>query len=283
MNPWLETTGVVQIALLGIIFGRVFEGFEKPYRALGYFLPLLLIALLVLVRYNCALHFVPPFSWIAVGRTRFIVLSFAITMGFTSPLARLPRKWEKVAICILMGISVTWFSVLPFLVPALIKNDLSNLRTRLDSNGTCFQTTNFTCGPAAAVTALRKLGLPANEGEIAVLSHSSPVAGTLLLCLSRALQNRYAADGLECRYRPFDSIAQLKDAGITLAVVRDTFLLDHCVAVLEVSDQTITVADPVAGRKFMSHKQFGKIWRFSGIVLKRDCALTGCDATTQDI
>jgi len=283
MNPWLETAGVVQIALLGIILGRVFQGFKKTYWAGGYFLSLLLIAILVLARYNCAVHFVPPFCWIAVGRTRFVVLSFAITMGLTTPLSRLPCKWEKVAICILMGVSVTWFSVLPFLVPALIKNNLFNLKTRLDSNDICKQSTNYTCGPATAVTALRKLGLPANEGEIAVLSHSSPVTGTLVLCLCKALENRYAADGLKCQYRHFDSIAQLKDAGITLAVVKNAFLLDHCVAVLEVSDQTITVADPVAGRKSMSHKQFEKIWRFSGIVLKRDCALTGRDTTTEDI
>jgi len=165
---------------------------------------------------------------------------------------------------------VTWFSVFPFLVPALIKNRLSNIKTRLDSNGICFQTTDYTCGPAAAVTALGKLGLSAHEGEIAVLSHTSPVAGTLPACLSSALQSHYGAAGLKCRYRRFDSIEQLRNAGVTLAMVRDSFLLDHCLAVLEVSDHTITVADPVAGKRLMSHEQFEKIWRFSGIVLERD-------------
>jgi predicted double-glycine peptidase len=51
---------------------------------------------------------------------------------------------------------------LPFLVPALIKERLSNLTTRLDSNGICYQSTDYTCGPAAAVTALRRLGLQAD-------------------------------------------------------------------------------------------------------------------------
>jgi len=32
----------------------------------------------------------------------------------------------------------------------------------------------------------------------------------------------------------------------------------------------ITIADPVLGKKSLSHKQFEEIWRFSGIVLKRD-------------
>jgi len=270
MNPWFETAGVVLIAVLGVFLGGVFSGLRKPYWLLGYFLPFVLITILVLVRCNNMLCFVQPFCWVAAGRVKFVIISFVVTMGLTVPLSRLPRKCERILVYILMAGVVTWFSILPFLVPALIKNHLSNIKTRLGSNGICFQTTDYTCGPAAAVTALGRLGLSAHEGEIAVLSHTSPVAGTLPTCLSSALQSRYGPVGLKCRYRRFDSIKQLRNAGLTLAMVRDAFLLDHCLAVLEVSDHTITVADPVAGTKLMSHEQFEKIWRFSGIVLERD-------------
>ena len=270
MNPWVETAGVVLIAVLGVLLGRVFSGLRKHYWLLGYFLPLALIAILVLVRFNNTLRFAQPFCWIATGRIKFVILSLVVTMGLTVPLSRLPRKCERILVCILMAGVVIWFSVLPFLVPALIKNHLSNIKTRLNSNGICFQTTDYTCGPAAAVTALGRLGLPADEGEIAVLSHTSPVAGALPACLSSALQRRYGPVGLRCQYRRFNSIEQLRNAGLTLAMVRDSFLLDHCLAVLEVSEHTITVADPVTGTKLMSHEQFEKIWRFSGIVLERD-------------
>ncbi len=270
LNPWLETAGVVLVALLGVFLGRVFSGFRKSYWLLGYFLPLSLIAIMVLVRCNNVLRFVQPFSWIVNGRIKFVILSLAVTMGLTVPLSRLPRKIEKILVCVLMIGVVIWYSVLPFLVPALIKDRLSNIKTRLGYNGVCFQSTDYTCGPAAAVTALGKLGLSAEEGEIAVLSHTSPVAGTLPACLSSALQNRYGPAGLKCKYRRFDSIEQLRNAGLTLAMVRDSFLLDHCLAVLEVSDNTITVADPMAGMMLIPHEQFRKIWRFSGIVLERD-------------
>jgi len=270
MEPWLETAGVVLVAVLGVFLGRVFSDLRKPYWLLGYFLPLILIATLVLVRCNNYMRFVQPFCWVAAGRVKFVILSLVVTMGLTVPLSRLPRKCEKLLVCVLMAIVVTWFSVFPFLVPALIKNHLLNVKTRLSSNGICFQTTDYTCGPAAAVTALERLGLSANEGEIAVLSHTSPVAGTLPSCLCSALQRRYGPVGLKCQYRRFDSIEQLRRAGVTLAMVRDGFLLDHCLTVLEVSDHTVTVADPVDGMKLMSHEQFEKIWRFSGIVLQRD-------------
>ncbi len=266
--------GVVLVAVLGVFLGRVFSGLRKPYWAAGYCLGLVLIVILALARYCNELYFIWPFSWVTTGRVQFVILSLAITVGLTTPLSRLPHKYEKLLVCILMAVVVSWFCVLPFLVPALIKDHLSNLTTRFDSNGICLQTTKYTCGPAAAVTALRKLGLSADEGEMAILSYTSPVAGTILTCLSSAVQNRYGADGLKCQYRHFDSIEQLKDAGITLAVVRNAFLLDHCLTVLEVSDRTITVADPIAGIRVMPRKQFEKIWRFSGIVFKRDSTKT---------
>jgi hypothetical protein len=269
MNPWVETAGVVLVALFGVFLGRFFSSLRKPYWLLGYFLSLVLIVMLVLVRFNNALYFVRPFCWITSGRLKFVILSLAVTMGLTVLLSRLPRKCEKLLVCIIMFMVVTWFLVMPFLVPALIKDHLSSIKTRFNSEGICFQSTNYTCGPAAAVTALGRLGLSADEGEIAILSHASPVAGTLPACLSSALQRRYGPLGLKSQYRHFDSIEQLRNAGVTLAMVRDSFLLDHCLAVLEVSDQTITVGDPLVGTMLMTHEQFEKIWRFSGIVLER--------------
>jgi hypothetical protein len=217
----METAGVVLIALLGACVGRLFSRFHKPYWVLGYLIPALLIAMLALVRFNPALCFVRPFVWIAAGRIRFVTLSLGVSMGLTVPLSRLPYKWEKLAVCVLMAGFVTWFSVLPFLVPALIRGRLWNLQTRFDANGVCRQRTFYTCGPAAAVTALGRLGLSAKEGEIAVLSYSSPITGTLPACLSSALQYRYGADGLRCQYRRFESVDQLRRAGITLAILRD--------------------------------------------------------------
>lgn len=270
MNPWLETIGVILVILCGVYLGRVFSRFRKAYWLLGYFLSMLLIALLVMVRCNQSLVFVPSLTWVTAGRAKFVILALAATIGVITPMSRLPRKGEKLLTCLLLAVIVVWFSVLPFLFPALIKGRLANLKTMVDTNGICFQSTDYTCGPAAAVTALRRLGLSADEGEMAILSRASPVAGTLPWSLCAALKNRYGAYGLKCQYRHFDSIAQLKDAEVTLAVVKDTFLSDHCVAVLEVSERLVTVADPVAGRKLISHEEFEKIWRFTGIILERE-------------
>jgi hypothetical protein len=270
MNPWFETVFVVIIAVMSIILGRGVSRLRNPYWMLGYFIPCALIILLVIARFNNALCFVWPVSLIAAGRARFFVLSFAIAMGLTVPLSRLPRKLEKVMVCLLMAVSISWACVLPFLVPAVLRSQLASLTTRFDANGICRQSTRYTCGPAAAVTALKKLGLSAEEGQLAILSYTSPLAGTSPSLLCSALQNRYSCEGLRCRYRRFDSIEQLRGAGITLAVVKDAFLLDHCLAVLAVSDQTVTVADPIVGILSIQRWQFEKVWRFSGIVMERN-------------
>jgi hypothetical protein len=270
MNPWLETLGVILICLCGIALGRLFSSFPKPYWSLGYILSSALIAVLLLAKHNDSLGLLPVLSWITASRAKSVILSLAVTTGLTTPLSRLPGKSERLLVCLVMAVVVGWFSVLPFIAPTLIRGRLSSLATKFDSDGVCRQATSYTCGPAAAVTALAKLGLSANEGEIAILAHCSPVTGTLPACLCAALAHRYAGQGLKCRYGHFDSINQLKRAGVTIAIVRDAFLLDHCVAVLEVSDRTVTIADPMAGLRFMSREQFEKIWRFSGIILNRD-------------
>lgn len=271
MNPWLETAGVALIAVLGMALGILSRRLRRPYWLLGYAASLSLVALLLLGR-STALHFTPPFTWLVATRMQFILVALATTLGLTTPLSRLPRRWERVGVCLLMGVLLLRFSLLPFLMPALLEGELTGLQTTFDDSGVCLQTTRYTCGPAAAVTALLRLGLPASEGQIAVLSHASPIVGTLPACLSKTLRDLYAADGLRCRYRDFDSIAELGRSGITLAVVRNALLQDHCVAILGVSDEAVTVADPITGITTMPHDQFRAIWRFSGIVLSRDLA-----------
>ena len=139
----------------------------------------------------------------------------------------------------------------------------------MDRNGICLQTTDFTCGPAAAVTALRKLGLPAEEGQIAILSCTSSQEGTPEDMLADGLNRQYAAQGLSATCRAFKSVAELKQAGLTLAVIKYGFMVDHWVAVLNVTDSEVIVGDPLGGQDRLSYEDFAKKWRFIGIVLQR--------------
>ncbi|HEX5221540.1 MAG TPA: cysteine peptidase family C39 domain-containing protein [Verrucomicrobiae bacterium] len=160
-------------------------------------------------------------------------------------------------------------SVWPFLAPAFNYSHLAGLKTRFDADGICLQSNDYNCGPAAAVTALRKLGLPAEEGELAILAHTSSATGTPPDILARALQAHYAMEGLVSDYRVFRSVDELRDGGLTLAVIKYGFWLDHYVTVLNVTDQEVVVGDPSHGLRTFTHQEFQDKWRFEGVVLKR--------------
>jgi hypothetical protein len=275
MGGWFETAGVILIVVLGATAGRAFSRLKNPHWGWGYCVSLALIALVLAATYVSSKAFVPVLIWISGGRMRFVIIGLAVAMGSTTLLGRLKNRIEKVVVFVLMTAVLIWGTVLPFFIPVLIRKDLTNLRTKMNADNICVQSTNYTCGPAAAVTALRRIGLTAQEGEIAILSHTSPVVGTLPWCLYRAIQQRYAAQGIECQLRHFNSVGELRGQDVTLVVVRDAFLLDHCVAVLEVGDETVTIADPSLGRQKMSHKEFEDVWRFYGITLKNGSARKG--------
>ena len=269
MKPWLETGGVIALGALGIAFGRWFSQRPRPYWTLGYFIPLTVIILMALVCRIRPLEFIPPFSWLMAGRTAFALTALVGTMILTTPLSRLPRRRDRAAISALMVCVVFQVAAWPFLAPAFNHQQLAALTTRVDSDGICLQNTEYTCGPAAAVTALRRLGLPADEGEIAILCHTSAAMGTPPDVLCRALQKRYGRDGLTCEYRAFRSLQELKRPGYTVALVKFAFLLDHYVTVLDVDDKTVTVGDPLNGKQTLTRAEFAEKWRWVGVVLQR--------------
>ena len=269
MNLWLGAFVALLCALAGVALGWWFSRRRGPYWTLGYFVPMALILAYALGFHFPAILFLPPCSWMMLGLRKFAVLGFIATMVLTTPLSRVPQKRNRILICALMVVIVLFNAIWPFIAPMVDRRQLSSLQTNLDKNGICLQTTDYTCGPAAAVTALRKLGLSAEEGQVAILSCTSAQAGTPEDMLADGLNRQYAVQGLSAKCRVFHSVAELKPAGSTLAVIKYGFMVDHWVAVLEVTDSEVVVGDPLGGLDRLSYEDFAKKWRFVGIVLQR--------------
>ena len=273
--PWLESAAVLGLAGVGVLIGLRFSRLPKPYWIIGYLIPLLVILIYGAAMRFHALALVPPISWIMGGRTKFAIIGLLTTMVLTTPLSRLQFQSIKVLVSILMTLATIKLSVWPFLAPAFNREQLAQLQTRVDANGICRQNTDFTCGPASAVTALRKLGLSADEGEIAILAHSSSVIGTPPDMLAHALQTRYGSKGLASEYRVFRSIDELKHPGFTLAVTKYRAWVDHYVAVLDVTNNQVVIGDPLLGLRKVARRDFEEIWRFEGVVLSRASPANG--------
>jgi hypothetical protein len=268
MAGWIELAGVIYAAVIGAEAGRSFSRLKNRFWCLGYILPFALILLLLYITITGLNASNPVFAWISSGRLRFVVIALCVSMGAMTLICRLHNKIEKCVVFLIMAGVIGWGAVLPFAYPLVIKNDLAKLPTITDSDNICFQSTPYTCGPAAAVTALRQIGFNAHEGELAILSHTSPLVGTMPWELYKAIEDRYAASGVDCRFRHFDSINEMREADVSLVVLKDAFLLDHCVAVLKVTDKNVIIGDPMLGKIQMSHKSFQSVWRSYGITLK---------------
>jgi len=271
LTPWFESLAVAAIAVVALVLGRWSSRLPKPYWLIGYLLPLGLIFLYGVAAFQPWVAMVPPLSWMTVGRSRFICFNFITTMVLSAPLTRLPQRRTRMVVCALIVV-LTLVSVVPFAAPAFNRSYLAGLKTRVDGDGVCRQSNDYTCGPASAVTVLRKLGLPAEEGEISILSHTSALTGTEPDVLAKVLQKRYGGSGLVAEYRGFRNVGELRDAGLTVAVMRFNALQDHCVAILGVETNRVLVGDPLSGLTPFSIKDFEEKWLFVGIVLKRSAS-----------
>lgn len=256
-------------AAAGIIFSLYISRKRFSLRLIAYVLPMSFLGIMLLAKSGLIPNGFNIFYDIFAGRSRFILLTFVITMGIMIPAPYLKYRIEKVITFFIMICFVIYFCIMPFLYPAILQSEISSLNGWIDENGVCHQSTDYTCGPAAAVTALGSLGLPAQEGRIAVLSRSCPLTGTLPKALCNAISELYSNEVI-CRWEHTISVEKIREEGtILLAVMKDSFMNDHCVAVLEVDDRYVTIADPSLGLQKITCQMFTDNWRRCGITLKK--------------
>jgi len=269
MRTWIEVVGVIALAVVASMAGLWLGRRTKSWAYGAYMAGMAFVAVFALQRFIVELDFVPPFSWLATGRVRFVLAAAIIPLIFVPLLVHVPRRRFQVGLGVLVGLFVVHCSVLPFLNPAMARKTLQSLKTQVDSQGICLQQTDYTCGPAAAVTLLHRLGFRADEGSIAIWAMTSPSSGTSPDILADELRKHYGGQGLNVSLHRYRDISDLKRAGLTLAVIKCGFFVDHFVAILQVSDREIVVGDPSSGVSRYSPAEFAKVWRFSGIELSR--------------
>lgn len=270
LTPWIEAALATALAVGGYGLGRYFSKQRPPWWLLGYLLPLVVIMLFALGRRMPRLEFVPPISWLLAGRNEFALGGLVTAWILTTPLTRLPVRRQRIAILCFIVFFVAVQAVWPFLAPAFNRQMLLSLPTQIDGDGICRQGTDYNCGPAAAVTGLRQFGIAAEEGELAVLAYTSTAIGTPPDLLQAAIQKRFGAQGITATLRHFESVRELEQAGITLAVIKYGLFVDHYVTVLRADPQLIIVGDPSRGLIAYRPEDFAQQWRFTGIVLNRE-------------
>jgi predicted double-glycine peptidase len=261
---------ILFLAVASYIAGLYISRLKKPWWALGYIVPVLLTALVAIARWFPTLEMKFPFRLLMYDRREYIVMAAATALLLAVPVARLTRKTTAVLATVFASLFVLHFSLLPFILPVFNRAELIGIKTTFDQYGTCMQNTGYTCGPAAAVSALRSLDVSADEGELAVFAHSTSSAGTPPELLCRAVSTLYNKQGVQCKFEAFAALREIRGRLPFIAVIKFGLLVDHYVTVLRVTDDYVTVADPARGLRIMSIPDFESEWRNSGIVLSRN-------------
>jgi hypothetical protein len=263
----IQTAGVILLAVSGVLIGRRFWRVRSRAWIVAYAVPFLVVAAIAVPRWVLRAEQVPPFKWLMAGRTEFAVMAIACTMLLTTPMSRLRKRGQRRSVAILMVVFTVYFSVLPFLMPAFEYSRLAGLETILDGDGVCIQSTQYNCGPAAAVTVLRRIGVPAKEGELALRSHTTRFTGAQMDSLCNAIRKNH---GIPCRIVYCRDVSELQDETPFAAIVKFSFLIDHYVAVLSVTETEVTIGDPLAGLRTCTPEEFEKEWRRCAIVIDKE-------------
>ena len=269
----LEIIFMVLVCVLSAMAGTGISrrsGRARDFAAVLLVAPVVFVALAVHVKFFATLSFL---SFLTAGRAEYLVLSVTIPMLIFVLYPHAKHIATRIVmICVLM-IGVVQFSVMPFLSQAMVSQRLCSMPTRMHE-GICLQGTDFTCGPASAVTALRKMGVNAYEGHLAMVACSTPMMGTPEDQLNSAINKCYARAGVESKLRYFDSVGQLKGCPLTVVPIKLGFRKGHYLTVLDVTDDHVIVADPSAGMVTMTHDVFAEQWTYAGIVFGRpECSL----------
>jgi predicted double-glycine peptidase len=264
-----QTAGVILLAGFGVFLGRWISRWRSPAWLIGYIVPLLLVIIIGIPRWSPRIELVPPFRWIMADRMEFAAIALICTILLTTPLSRLKQRRQRLAVFLFMVLFTVYFSIPPFLMPVFAYSHLSGLETTIDQNGVCLQSNGYNCGPAAAVTVLRKIGVPAEEGELALRAHTTSFAGTPTDSLCAAIRSCY---GIPCRIIYCRTVDEIRGKEPLIALVKFSFMVDHFVAVLSVTDTEVILGDPLEGIRTCTHEEFEKEWRKCVIIVESSTA-----------
>lgn len=256
----LSGVGILALMVLGwSVAGRLARW---RFWWIGLIPPLLLVGGLIAERWFPGWR---PVSWVIHGRREFVLLAISIplllgTLGRQLPAVRQRHMVQVLAVLLTLRVSLS-----PFLAPAFTYSQQSELETIMDRDGICLQSNGYNCGPAAAVTVLRRRGIPAEEGELALAAHTTQLTGTPVDCLVNAIHEMY---GAQCSVEHADHLDALQGHVPFIAVVRHSFMVDHYVVVLKVTESCVQLGDPLKGLKQLTRAEFDRKWRKQAVVFK---------------
>ncbi|MCL2646292.1 MAG: cysteine peptidase family C39 domain-containing protein [Phycisphaerales bacterium] len=258
---WMKLVAVLMLVVIGGSVGRRLG--KSRWWWVGFAGSLLLVSLVIVGRRSVYLSFVWPFSWAISPHVGPLMMGMAIPVMLGVLMVRLPERRKRVMVGILAGAMLVYFGLLPVVLPLAVRGSLLGTATVVDHDGVCWQQHNYSCGPAAAVTCLRMLGVEGQEGLIGALAETAPTLGTDGQMLAAAVEKLYGGKGVQCTYRYVSRIEELRTPAV--AAIQSPKHGGHYVAVLKVEDNAVIVGDPINGKERWGRQEFLDQWRGAAV------------------
>jgi len=208
------------------------------------------------------------------GRRDFVWLGVAAISVIIGCYPRLKRKNLRVLTLIFLCVTLLRYSLLPFLHPALAYANAGEYRHTQNPQPALqqivhLQLTEYTCGPAALLTALNRFGIRDHEENIAMRTFANPYSGTQPEHLVKYVNTLYGRT-LNAKFTNYiRDIEQLDQAdSVFLTITSSGLFTDHYVVVLGFAfDGDLVLADPSCGMQKVSRADFLKRWRHQVITI----------------
>jgi hypothetical protein len=199
------------------------------------------------------LHVLPERAWFYTLRswsgTEFLVVFLGCATAAVATL--LPRRLLGVSLFALLALGA-----IPYLKP-LIGPLPDSVFHELWQDGICLQSTPSTCGPASVTTILRRLGAQTSEQATARASFSY-AGGTEAWYLARYVRTKGFVPRFYFRRTFAPSVGLPAVVGVRLGNA------GHFIAVLDISGDQVTFADPLSGQEKIPLSQFQHRYEFTG-------------------
>lgn len=183
----------------------------------------------------------------------------ALLFGIATP--RLPRPADRKAVYALIVIAGVYFIKAGWWMLSPGTGDLGPTKWKGD---VCLQTTDSTCVAASMVTLLKSRGVESTETEMAALGFVEPGGGTTDTRAAWALERKLAAVGrtdLRVRYEHMTLEQLIATPKPCMVALQWGFFMSHMVCVMDANDTTITLGDPLSGRRVLRVQEFVKEWK----------------------
>ena len=187
---------------------------------------------------------------------------------------RIKGQRLKAFVLIFLSITLMRYSLLPFIHPMVAYTGYARSAHTVASiiplrSDVFIQSTDYTCGPAALITALNHYGIPDTEENITMGTFANPYSGTQPEHIVNYVNSQHGGK-LEAKFSNYvkDVDKLVQPGSIAITIIKSSLFYDHYVVILgENPDGDLMIGDPSLGKQKISRKDFFKTWRHQVITI----------------